>query len=518
LKKRFEGGIGKTIVPVLVFLLAVQAGITFFWGAAQPVVLLLMLTSLIVLASGLLGDESGHFDFRQPWSLLLVFHIPFWVVGSWSFALDETQWSGLMLGAHGQINHALLLLSLGFTCIAIGYRIGLRVGPETSLHSKPQDWDFSRLLILGVVGYCACWYIRVSYYRSVLVLPFFEVLSSDPISTLARAASTTLPNFLLVCAWTVAYRQRTNRNLYLLCLFLTLCEVFWGLLYGVMKSLIFLPVFLPVLPYMVMRNKVPWLRITLVAVILIGVAYPYVDAVREEYFQQNGPRRSDAIKQALEAGGRVLAPQRESVVGYSQQVIGRVSGLWSLCQALQMEVDGGLDIHGEFYRRSLVGLVPRFLWKNKPIIHEGGYFSAYIGGHRGLDSVDLSTVPTSVAPTLFGSFFWNLGWWAVVFSSLALGIFSGAVYRWAMANHLGHPSTVLYYIAILKCMETTENEVAHFLGSLVWGLALAWLANWVLSKREVVGRVRKRRSRGQVAEEDMPASSVPDATHIARPD
>jgi hypothetical protein len=255
-----------------------------------------------------------------------------------------------------------------------------------------------------------------------------------------------------------------------------------------------------------------------VAALLIGLAYPYVDAVRQEYFHQNGPGRTDAIHNVLKEGLGRFAPGRESVVGYSQQAVERVSGLWSLCQALQMEADGDLDIHGEFYRRSVVGLVPRLLWRKKPIIHEGGYFSAYIAGHRGLDSVDLSAVSTSVAPTLFGSFFWNLGWWGVAFSSLALGIFSGAVYRWAMANQLGHPSTVLYYIAILKCMETTENEVAHFLGSLVWGLALAWLANWVLSKREVVGRVRKRRSRGQVAEEDMPASSVPDATHIARPD
>jgi len=277
-----------------------------------------------------------------------------------------------------------------------------------------------------------------------------------------------------------------------------------------MKSLIFLPVFLPVLPYMVMRNKIPWIRIALVGTLLIGVAYPYVDAVREYYFQENGPSRPEAMKKAFEDGFDALSPQRETVTVYSQRALNRVSGLSSLCQALQLDAEGSLDINGAFYRRAILGLVPRFLWKNKPIIHEGTYFSAYVDGQRGLNNVDLSLVTSSVAPTLFGSFFWNFGWWGVVFTSLALGIFSGVVYRAVAAHQLSHPSTVLYYIAILNCLETTETEVAKMPASLVWGIAMVWLANRVLQKRADGGRVQKHRRR--------PSSTPGQATPAAVPD
>jgi hypothetical protein len=489
---------GSYVVPGMALLLALEATLLYGLHGTESHFLMLVCMSLIVIGTGLLRDENGQLNIRQPWSVLLVLHIPFWVIGSWGLVRHREQQDALIRGAAEQIDLALFVVSLGFFCIALGYEIGLRFNQRPRQAFAPAPWNLSRLVMLGLVTYSICWYIRINWYFSSLCRPYYEWMMLPPVSAVSRIGSTILPNALLVGAWLIAFHERKRKDLYVLCWVLTVAEIGWGFLYGVMKSLLFMPIFLPTIPYILLRNRIPLLRISLGAALLVLIAYPYVEEVRDRYFHQDGPARLDAIKSVFQERPDWYKPNQAKVSLYSERAVDRVSGLSSICQILQLDKDGRLgDIKGEFYKRAVLGLIPRFLWSGKPIIHEGTYFSAYLDGAQGLNSIDLSIVTGSVATTLFGSFFWNLGWPGLVITSFALGLFSGIGYRIIIARGMAYPSTIFYYMAILASLETTETEVAKLPSSLLAGLVVAWVADRMLSMKQVPGLVRRQgESRG----------------------
>jgi len=288
--------------------------------------------------------------------------------------------------------------------------------------------------------------------------------------------------------------------------FLTLGDILWGALFGVMKSLLFVPLFLPVIPYIVQRGRIPFLRILCGAGFLLLVIYPYVDAVRDEYFQPGGPGRREAISSVLDSGIPIFSFLPERISFFAGKVLDRVSGIGSISQILQLEELGDLDIKGTFYWRAIMGLVPRIFWPGKPIIHEGGYFSAYLDGQRGVDSIDLSTVYGSVAPTLFGSFYWNWGWTALIISSFVVGLVSGIGYRIFKQAGLSHPSVFLFYGALIAVLDTTETEVAKLPSSLAWGFILAWGANQFLGATLLSDKPTRQSVRAERSRSKLPAS------------
>jgi hypothetical protein len=467
-------------LPVATLAVVVQVALLMSDRAVQSNMLHATLMSIVVLSTAFLGDENGKFDLRQPWSPLMVFHLPFWIIGTFLVVNDPVQQATWLPGSSDFIRQAMFLISIGFLAIGFGYRLGVRLRvSHLPGFSGPADWNTNRLIFLALLSYAMVWGARLFWYRQSLHLPFVDVIALGPPPSWIRTLGTTLPNFLMVAAWSMYYHNQ-KRELLALAWFLTLGDVFWGAIYGVMKSLLFLPFFLPVIPYIIQRGKIPVLRIVCGAAFLLLVIYPYVDLVRDEYFQPNGPDRREAIRTVIDAGIPVFSSLRERLSYYASKALDRVSGVGSISQILQLEEDNGLDINGAFYWRAVVGLVPRVLWPGKPIIHEGGYFSAYLDGQRGLDSIDLSTVYGSVAPTLFGSFYWNWGWPALIVSSLVIGLVSGIGYRLFKQAGLAHPSVFLFYAALLQVLDTTETEVAKLPSSLAWGFILAWGANQFL--------------------------------------
>ena len=461
------------------------------------------LMSIVVLTTAFLGDENGKFDLRQPWSPLMVFHLPFWIIGTFNVLLNEEQQAAWMSGSSEFVRQAMLIISVGFLAIAFGYRLGLMVRtPQLPGISDALEWNTNRLLALAVVSYIAVWYVRLLWYREYLQLPFVDIIAAGPPPSWIRLFGNTLPSFLMVATW-AAYFHTGRRELRVLAWFLTLGDLFWGVMYGVMKSLLFMPLFLPVIPYIVQRGRIPFFRIIFSSLLLLLLIYPYVDSVRSEYFQPDGPYRKDAIRNAMDSGIPVFSFLPERLSFYAAKALDRTSGLGSISQILQLEDEGALEIDGAFYWRAVIGLVPRVLWPGKPIIHEGSYFSAYLDGQRGLDSIDLSTVYGSVAPTLFGSFYWNWGWPALILSSLFVGLISGLGYRLLKQTGLSNPSVLLFYVALLQVLDTTETETAKFPASLAWGLILAWVANRFLCSyisSEADAKPFPRLKRGQSSE------------------
>ncbi len=438
------------------------------------------LMGLTVLSTAFLGGENGRFDLRQPWCALMIFHIPFWVIGSIHTVLDPLQQASWLSGASHHIGKALFIVSVGFFVISIGYRFGVVLQlPVPSILRSSKEWNLSRLAFAILVCFCITWFARWKWYSNYLHLPFVEVLEIGPPPTWIRTFAYTVPHFLIVATW-AAYYHTGRRNLLILGWLLTASDICWGILYGVMKTLMFLPIFLPILPHIIQRGRIPWTRIVSGAAFLLLLIYPYVDAIRNEYFIIGGPPRSEAIRIAL-SSGPVFSLEPEQMFHFANKTLDRVTGIGSISQILQLEENGDMDINGAFYIRSILGLIPRVFWPNKPVIAEGVYFSAYLDGAKGLDSIDPKTVYGAVSPTLFGSFYWNLGWVGLIVTAFALGVFSGISYRLFKKAGLSKPSVFLFYAAVLAILDTTESEFVKLPSSFVWGVSLVWAANLFLS-------------------------------------
>jgi hypothetical protein len=436
-----------------------------------------VLMCVVVLSTAALGDERGRFDIRQPWAVLMVFHIPFWIVGTLNTIFEKGQGSDWTFERVGQIPSALLIISTGFLFIGMGYRMGLKVYANRTRHDKPYPWDCSRLVPLTIAIYALAWLVRYSHGESLQAATFSMLLEQSPLPAYVRALSGPIPMFLILIVWGAHYSNPDRRDIFRLALVVTVGELIWAVIIGTSKSLFVLPIFLPMIPYIIFNRSIPLRRLALSVGVLIFLAYPYASALREVYFILDGPTRSVARELAFQQSSLWSTFNSELIGNYATQAMERSGGIGALNQLLQLDEQGRLNIRGEFYWRAVVGLIPRFLWADKPILLEGVYFSAYLQGWTGnISDIDPAAISGSVAPTLFGSFFWNLGWPGVVLTSFVLGFFSGRVFSYLKRrNNLADPASFLYYVSILSLLDTTESEVVKFPSSLVWSIAVAWV-------------------------------------------
>lgn len=434
--------------------------------------------SVVVLSTAALGEERGRLDIRQPWAVLMVFHFPFWIVGTLNTILVGEQRLNWLSGAEGQIPVALLMVSTGFVCIGIGYRKGLKAYANSARHVETYQWDCTRLIPLTIALYALVWIVRYFYLGTFLDVTFSLLLEQGPLPSFVRTLSGQIPHFLLLIVWAAHYSNPNQRNVFVLALVLTAGELIWAVIYGTSKTLFVLPIFLPMIPYIIFKRSIPLRRLILSMAVLILIAYPYSTTLREVYFTLDGPSKSDAHQLAFQNGWLWSSSSGENAGGYIEAAMQRSGGIVALSQLLQFDQEGRFNINGEFYWRALLGLFPRFLWSEKPILLEGVYFSAYLQGWTGdISDINPAFISGSVAPTLFGSFFWNLGWPGVVITSLALGYFSGRVFSYLKRrNNLADPASFLYYVSILSLLDTTESEVVKFPSSLVWSIAITWMA------------------------------------------
>jgi hypothetical protein len=249
-----------------------------------------------------------------------------------------------------------------------------------------------------------------------------------------------------------------------------------------MKSMMLIPLAIPPFVAWTRNRELRWRWILAGQLLLVTVVYPLVGTMRSIYCIGRGPSRVQALISSVNRIADDGLYWDRSPLEYAQDALWRVGGIGSIMQVLDLDRRGQLDIDGEFYLRSLVGLVPRWLWPDKPIIHEGSYFNSYLQGKTGISQIDTTEITSSTAITLFGSFYWNLKWPGLIISSWVLGILSAFGYG-LLKDSLSFESRIVYYFALLPVLSTAENEVVTFLSALVIQLMMAWLINLLMADR-----------------------------------
>lgn len=135
---------------------------------------------------------------------------------------------------------------------------------------------------------------------------------------------------------------------------------------------------------------------------------------------------------------------------------------------------------GNSYRYVFVALVPRLLWPEKPLLQEGGEFSAIATG-RGMDN--------SVSPGLFPEAYWNFGWLGAPLIAAMLSLFMVVMSRYSLWV-LGEQRWLFFPIALVG-MKAGLGIDGMFVG-LISGTAAIILGLHVITA--MVERLFDRRS------------------------
>jgi hypothetical protein len=146
------------------------------------------------------------------------------------------------------------------------------------------------------------------------------------------------------------------------------------------------------------------------------VATPYVTWCRLELNKLGGSPglfdRFDIARSYVEQRGWEKDEDVEDIMGYFVR-IGLVSP-----QAFALDAyDRGEP--GDTYSLVIYSLVPRFFWRDKPIISYGTEFNRAVTGRAN----------NATLPGFFGEAYWNFGWTGVVLTCAYVGILYAAFTR-----------------------------------------------------------------------------------------
>jgi hypothetical protein len=142
---------------------------------------------------------------------------------------------------------------------------------------------------------------------------------------------------------------------------------------------------------------------------------------------------------------------------------------WSrLCYAPQQafvmkQYDSGNP--GSFWKDFAVALIPRVLWRNKPLVTPGVNFSILFDGNANSNN----------APGMLGEGYWYGGWFGLLMVSLYAGLFLGGIERVSVAviSHRAWILMPLIFIGIVKGFRVDGWFSTELLFGTIWYLLFA---------------------------------------------
>jgi hypothetical protein len=228
---------------------------------------------------------------------------------------------------------------------------------------------------------------------------------------------------------------------------------------------------LPVLWVFILGKQLRKALVLLVPALALTYLYvvePVVDGLR-------GINRSADIKESLIADaqngslGEVAATEENTVTERLDGVAGREFSGEYLAYLIQDATAGGFR-GGQTMEYLLYAFIPRVLWRDKPSVSRGQWYTAELGAASSEE-----TATTSSALTAEGELYWNFGIAGMIAGMVALGWLIGKL-LWRIAGE--DPRTnPIRMLALLSTMllVSGELEAGTMLVSLVTTAAVLWL-------------------------------------------
>jgi len=415
--------------------------------------------STIALLFAPLASRYSNRKFPDPLWLIAILHFVYFVLravglqyyGAYThFALESEQ----AFGAYGQT--VLRFVALAGCAIYWGTLI-----PQPwrllSANLKPvarplQSSDVQGWLLMGVVGLLCRLGLDFDdgFWRfgleSAFGLIFFLIMDAGLEATVAAYTFASKPDHK-VCATVL------------------LLGIFVSLYFFNFKEPIIITLLLLLAGRVMLKRRVPWLAVTCAALFTLLVVFPLVQGRREAGVRQE----SFSVEHftAHLTGGEPAHGPVDLLAKAAGQVLVRFHGADSFAIVLS-RVPAEIPHPGvsKTLSRLAVSFIPRFLYPDKPLIHQGFAFNEIFFG-RSTENVSIATFQIVEAYYLAG-----------IAGMVLIGIFMGWVGSFIgfLRSQISSPLIFPYFCIFIRTLMNTERDIV-----LVWTTVLrAVLVFWIL--------------------------------------
>jgi len=474
LERVYAGPLG----PLALLAISVPFGVWWFFSqmrgsSSTPVSFDAMAACFVILAMAYLGLHGLR---NMAWTslpVLLTFEAlaGFVAVPAWQFATGaDTLDSSYEL--------AMFLVLIAFAAFWLGSAVlmkekGLRFSPSIGYTSGRVLIASVVMLVLGGLGKFVLWKFglfgyggddqsRGSYSGILAWLTFMSDL---------------LGYALVVSAIEVLGKRSPERAIKVVFWLSFLPSIGFGIISG-MKSDMLTPIFDVILIYGVTRRQLP--RITvIIPVVLILVIYPFTNAFRENLnvgyraqFNTLGGMKETLVKSFDDAFFSFGAASQGATSESFRQASNRVSYLTYVRDVSSLPNPSMLQTDEKIWMAPLYALVPRFLWKSKPIMSKGGILSVLVGRPGS----------TSSAVTPIGDLYSANGTWGVAIGMLIWGLFVQLSMNW-IGSKPASERMLFAYLLMLRPLLDMENDFTTMIAAAVQMAIMAVVISYAIYGR-----------------------------------
>jgi hypothetical protein len=363
---------------------------------------------------------------------------------------------------------AILLVLLGFLAFWIG---SLVIQRKMSLQFQPQSptttgrvyFASLLMLVLGVIFKLVLWKSGLNSYMA----DEGARASAAPIIQWLALGGNALSAALIISSIEVFGKKKPLFSMR----FIFWCSLGFSLFFGLisgMKEEILRPLVCLLVVYGIVRARVP--RLVVILPIILVLIYPFVSAYRDNL---NRGYRSQA--NTLSGLGSVLQKSVTDVTGSAghsksghlehgfESTTQRLSLLGLVRDVIGLPSPSLLNGDEKIWMAPFYPLVPRFFWKDKPVLNKGQRFSVALGLSR----------LSSTAITPIGDLFVLDGWIGIV-----VGMFIYGFATQILMNVLGKGFSekgVFFYFLILLPLINLEMDVFSLVSSAISSLLTAFV-------------------------------------------
>jgi hypothetical protein len=337
---------------------------------------------------------------------------------------------------------------------------------------------FISVVGLYVLGTAAKYYMltnRLYSYTASMERYSADLSSMQFLNIAAQCAS-----YALMAAAVERYHKRSDPAWKAVFWVFLLLEVFWGAISGA-KSVLFQNFMAVALVSSLVQRKVSlrWLAALLFGLVLF---YPVSDAYRTIL---RGRQHLDvaSFSDAARSGRMALADAAQNNAGEGGlwqaglvRTIRRFDMLTSVADILALGPRADImkkpDVH--WWMLPIYPFVPRFIWRSKPILDEGGWFTAALRGNSGT----AGTVGTSTAVTYLGDLYIQFGLLGIPAGMFLLGF----VAQW-FTNPISGPldrKSTFVYSGIFLFGFWLESDVFLVWAAFIRLLVIVYLLSWLI--------------------------------------
>jgi hypothetical protein len=470
-------------VPLALLAVGVPWGIWTFYalqgpGGSQLVALEAAAGWFVVLAIGYLGLHglSGLAWCSVPVLLTLRAIMEFIFIPAWRFATGDDLVDSVYV-------QAMFLTLIGFAAFWLG---SLLFSQEARLRFVPVAPDTSSrvafmsatMLGLGLAGNLVMW--KVGLFSYTADAGFRE--SSFPIMQWLTFFANLLHAALVVSAIEVLGKRSTKSVINVVFWLSAVFSIGFGAISG-MKEELLKPLIYLMLAHGITRGRVP--RTTLLLPLLLLLIYPFENAYRENL--NKGYRTQVNTVEGLQAVvEKSFNDVVDAPVSTNEQVgkgftlaTDRLSLLTFVHDMIGLPAPSLLNGDEKIWLAPFYPLVPRMLWKDKPVLNKGQRLSVALGRPSN----------TSSAVTPIGDLYSIYGPYGVVVGMLIYGVCLQIYMNSASRGH-SERKLFVYILMIVPLINLEQDTVALVAGVVQLAIVLT-LTSYAIYGRPSPGRIAK---------------------------